>query len=340
MRIGVVVSCYRQGRFLGRAVAALERALAGEDWRGVLELAAPPQEPLPPLSGRWHVVSSYDPLTGRPTRPLTPGAGRMAGLAACEGDWVFFVDSDMELDISWVQAAIATARREPGLAGIGGRIEEWFADGRGERPGKHDLYGTGDSDRAVGYLGNVAFYRRQALESAGGYDVGLSSEEDFELGMRLRAPGLEIRSLGMRAGRHWSAPRPSFRELSRRWRTGLCFGQGQVLRLYLGRRGFSTLLLRQWLYVAAMGMWALGLAALAAWLASGDARALALWALAPLGVLVFMTIRKGSPRLALHSLLTWTLNGLGMVVGLFRPPRAAGPAAPVVPSPGTGGTAC
>lgn len=325
MRIGVVVSCYRQERFLARSVAALERALEGEDWQGVLESVAPSDEPPPRLSERWQVISSFDPVTQRPLRPLTPGAGRMLGFAACGGDWVLFVDSDMELDPAWVRALLATAAREPGLAGIGGRIEEWFVDGSLERPGQHDLYGTGDRDRAVGYFGNVACYRREALAAVGGYDVRLSSDEDFELGMRLGWLGLELRSLGMRAGRHWSAPRPSFPELARRWRTGLCFGQGQVLRLYSGRRGFGTLLLRQWLYIVTLGMWALGLIALAAWLGSGDPGLLARWALLPLAVLALMTVRKRSPRRALLSLLTWTLNGLGMLVGLTRPPRALRP---------------
>ena len=340
MRIGVVVSCYRQERFLARTVAAIERALEGEDWQGVLEFAAPSDEPLPPRSGCWQVISSFDPATRRPLRPLTPGAGRMLGFAACGGDWVLFADSDMELDAPWVRAILATAAREPGLAGLGGRIEEWFVDGPRERPGKHDMYGTGDRDRAVGYFGNVAFYRRAALVAAGGYDARLNSDEDFELGMRLRWLGFELRSLGMRAGRHWSAPRPSFPELSRRWRTGLLFGQGQVLRLYLGRRGFGTLLGRQWLYIATLGIWSLGVAALVAWLASGDSGLLARWAVLPLAVLVLMTVRKRSPRLAVHSLLTWTLHGFGMLVGMTRLPRAARPAGAAAPGLGGGEAAC
>ncbi len=331
----MVVSCYRQERFLARTVAALERALEGRDWQGVLEFALPPGEALPPRGGRWRVLVSHDAAAGRTTRPLTPGGGRMAGFRACGGEWVLFVDSDMELDRAWVDAAVATAEREPGLGGLGGRIEEWFVDGSGERPGKRDLYGTGDTDHPVDYFGNVAFYRRAALEAVGGYDERLCSDEDFELGMRMRWRGLELRALGLRAGRHWSAPRPSFPELGRRWRTGLFYGQGQVLRLYLGRRGFGTLLHRQGLYVLATGMWGLGLLALAAWLLTGDARPFAGWLVAPLGALALMTAKKRSPRLALHSLLSWTMLGLGMVAGLFRPlpagvsgPRPAGEGAP------------
>ena len=327
-RVGVVISCYRQERFLPRTVAAIEAALAGEDWRGVLELAVHSETPLPPLSERWQVVSAFDRATGRPGRPLTPGAGRMLGFAHCGGDWVLFADSDIEVEAAWVRAALALTAREPALAAVFGRIEEWFLDGAGERPGLRDMYHTGDTDRAVDYLAAVALYRRAALEAVGGYDPRLNSDEDFELGLRMKQHGLAMRSLGMLAARHWSAPRPNLPELGRRWRTGICFGQGQVLRLYLGRRGFGVLFRRQWLYVAALAMWGLGLAALAIGIATGRAGLLAWWALLPLAVLAFMGLRKRSMRLAALSLATWTVQGLGMIVGWFRLPAGAQPLAP------------
>jgi glycosyltransferase involved in cell wall biosynthesis len=231
VKLGVVVPCYRQERFLPRTVAALERALAGCEWRGALVLAAPSAVALPALSDRWSVISP--PVM----RPLTPGAARMLGCAACGGDWVLFPDADVEVDAAWLDAALAAAAQTPALAGIGGRLEEWIVDDGRERAGTRDMYRVGESERAVGYLATLAFYRRDALIAAGGYEARLNSEEDFELGMRLSALGLELRSLGMRAARHWSGPRPSFSELARRWSAGLCFGTGQVLRLYLGRPG-------------------------------------------------------------------------------------------------------
>ncbi len=317
MRLGVVVPCYRQERFLPRTVAAIERALAGRDWQGALVLVSPVHERVPALSQHWKVISPPVP------RPLTPGAARMLGFAACGGDWVLFADADVEIDAAWAAAAIEAAAREPALAGIGGRLEEWFMAGGRERPGARDMHGVGESARAAGYLTTPAFYRRDALIAAGGYEARLNSEEDFELGLRLSGLGLELRSLGLRAARHWSAPRPSLGELARRWRTGLCFGPGQVLRLYLGRRGFGTLLMRQRLYLAALAMWTLGAAALAAWRVAGDARPLLLWLAIPLTVVGLMSARKGSLRLGTLAVLTWTLQGLGLLVGLFRVPGRA-----------------
>src|SRR6185436_1866281 len=116
------------------------------------------------------------------------------------------------------------------------------------------------------YLATLAFYRREALLEAGGYDPRLSSEEDFELDLRLQRLRWEIRALAPLAAKHWSAPRPSLGELGQSWATGLCFGQSQVLRLYLGRPEFAALLKRQTLNLATLAMWIAKLAALVLWL--------------------------------------------------------------------------
>src|SRR6185436_4428381 len=255
--LGVVVPCYRQQKYLARTLAAIEAALEGREWRGAIVLAAAGGGPMPPLGHRWQLIAP--PVA----RPLTPGASRMLGLAAIEAAWVLFVDADVEVDAAWVAEALGVIERQPSLAGIWGRVEEWFATDDRITPGSKDMFQVGDTERAVEYMTTPVFYRRAALLDAGGYDPRLRSEEDFELGLRFGQLGHRLISLGRLAGRHWSAPRPSFGELTRRWSSGLCFGSGQVLRLYAGRPGFYRLLRRQSLYLATLAMWALGLPAAA-----------------------------------------------------------------------------
>ncbi|MCC6349770.1 MAG: glycosyltransferase [Candidatus Eisenbacteria bacterium] len=310
MNLGVVIPCYRQERFLPRTLAALEHALKDRSWSGALVLADPGGSgALPELSPHWTVVRAGS------DRPLTPGAARNAGLARCAPPWVLFVDADVEVNASWLERALhEAASADAGLAGLWARLEEWFTDGPGERPGAPDLYRIGDAPRECDYLATLALYRTEALRATGAYDARLRSEEDFELGLRLRTAGFRLRSTGGLAGRHWSAPRPSFGEIGRRWRSGLCFGQGQVLRLYLGRAGLGSHLRRQAHYLAMLAVW---LAAPLAW-AAGGAKGLAFWSLVPLGLLLLMTLRKRSARLAVHSLLTWSVNAAGLVVGFVR----------------------
>ena len=69
-----------------------------------------------------------------------------------------------------------------------------------------------------------------------------------------------------------------------------------------------------------MGMWGLGALALVASLLRGDPWPFGAWLALPGAVLAVMLARKRSVFLAVHSVLTWTLNGAGMVVGLVAPP--------------------
>ena len=311
MSLGVVVPCHRQEAYLPRTLRALEDALAGEAWEGVLVQSAPGAAP-PAAARGWKVIAP--PVSW----PLTPGGSRMLGFAACGGDLVLFVDADIEVDAAWVRAALERARGPAAPGGVWGRIEEWFVDGARERPGEPDLLRAGSGEREVGYMSGVALYRRDALLAAGGFDARLSSEEDFELGLRLTRNGVRLTLLDMRAGRHWSAPRPSLAEVLRRWRGGLFYGQGQVLRLYLGRPGFAALLRRQGLYLATLLGWAAGaLALLTAALGRGLTPLAAWLALAALAYAGF-TLRKKSARVAGLSILTWTLQGAGLVFGFVR----------------------
>ena len=166
MTVGVVIPCHRHERFLPRTLAALERALEGRDWRGALVVASHDGDALPALSERWQVIV---PREASP-RPLTPGAARMVGFDACGGDWVLFVDADVEVDAEWVKAALAIVARHPELGGLWGRLEEWFVDGSSERPGSPDMYGVGDRECPTAYMATFACYRRAALLAAGGYD--------------------------------------------------------------------------------------------------------------------------------------------------------------------------
>lgn len=312
MKIGVVVPCYRQEHWLSRTLPAIERALAAHEWRGALVVHGGRE--LPSAGDRWRVLSPPA------FPPMTPGGARMLGLAAVPGDWVLFVDADTEVDADWVARALAATGHDDQVAGYGGRIAEWVVDGSAEGPGSPDLNRVGDDPREIGMLTTPALYRRSMLLEVGGYDARLNAEEDFELGLRVAQAGHRLRLLRGPAGRHFNEPRPSLAELARRWSTGLAFGPGQALRLYFGRPGFSQLLERQKLPLSALALWTFGVFALIQ-AAGGDQTPLLLWLTGLIGVLALMIVRKRSVRLAIHSLLTWTVNGAGLVVGFFNLPR-------------------
>ncbi len=319
MTLGVVVPCHRQEALLPRTVAALERALAGHAWRGVVVLGGRDDAaaPRPAFGPAWRVLAPPAGVAG------TPGAARMLGFAAVEGEWTLFVDADTEVDAGWVARALAAAPADPRVAGYGGRLEERVYAGGRDWAGSSDLNRVGDAERDVELLTTPALYRREALLAVGGYDPRLGAEEDFELGLRLAGAGWRLRLLAGPAARHWNPPRPSLAELARRWEFGLTFGPGEALRLYLGRPGFGALLRRQWLPIAALAVWLAGVVALVAAASGAGVTPLAGWLAALALIVALLAARKRSLRLALLGWLTWSANGLGVLVGFARPPRRA-----------------
>ena len=313
MRLGAVIPCFRQERFLPRTLAALERALAGVPWQGVVVVSGGAPDVVT-AGASWRLLCP--PAGAAPT----PGGARMLGCAAVEGELVLFVDADTEVDADWVARALARAAEPSRVAGWGGRLEERVIDGVRDWAGVPDLNHTGDAERDVELLTTPVLYRRDALLAVGGYDPRLAAEEDFELALRFRAAGWTLRVLPGPAARHWNGPRPSVAELRRRWAHGLVFGPGQALRLYLGRRGFARLLWRQRLMLATLAFWTWGGAAALAVVLGAGPLALRAWALALLALLAALAVRKRSLRLAAYALLAWTVNGLGVVIGFLRGP--------------------
>ena len=249
-----------------------------------------------------------------PHASRTPGAARNAGAILAEAEYLLFLDGDIVLEEGFLGRAVAHLDGDPRCAGFGGRLDErhWL---RGRQVGgATDLYQVGGGG-PVTVLGALWVCRRSAFEEVGRFDPDLPSEEDYELSLRLRLAGYTLWAEPRLAGYHDCAPRPSFGELARRWRSGLYAGQGLALRKYWGRPGFGELVSRQKFFLAALLAWAIGLVALGAALA-GKPWPLFAWSGVAVGAWLLMSLRKRSPRLGLMSLLTWSVQGVALLRSL------------------------
>jgi hypothetical protein len=246
-----------------------------------------------------------------PGEPRTPGGNRNRGAEGAETEWLCLLDGDIELEEGFLARGLALLERRPEVAGFAGHLDErhWRA-GR-VVGGDRDLYriGPGGETRV---LGAAWLCRRQAFEEVGGFDPALPAEEDFEICVRLRRAGWKLWTESEVMGWHDCAPRPSFTELVRRWKSGLYAGQGLALRRAWGKPEFGELLARQWPFLIALGYFAAALVLLGAALA-GEPLPLAAWAAVGLAGLVGMSLRKRSLRLGFMSLLTWTVQGVALV---------------------------
>lgn len=254
-------------------------------------------------------------LTPDASWPNTPGAHRNLGALGAEAEWILFADGDVIVEPAFVAEAIALLLARPEVVGVGGRIHErqW----QGDRLVREvpDLHRSG-AGGVVEMLAAAWVARRAAFEAVGGFDPRLPAEEDMELCVRLAARGDTLVALDQRAAYHDCAPRPSWAEIRRRFRSGLFAGQGLLLRYSWGTPFFARHLWRQRLFLAMLLYAALGVG-LAWWVILTRApMAQAIftgWEVSVLALWLVMSARKRSLSLGGLAIVTWLALGAGIV---------------------------
>jgi hypothetical protein len=300
VELAAVVVAHDSAVWLEGTLTALERELG--PWPGaprVLVDAASSDDTAGRARARGWRVIELDPLgaTGA-------GAAREAARQGVVARNLLMVDADVVVEEGFVARALARLREDVGLAGVGGALR--FDEGRGAP------VSMGPGEESAELLAALALYRTDALERAGGFVPWLDSEEDADLGLRLRRAGgrlVRIRPGGI----HRSGPRGGLSETFRRYEQGLYLGQGQVLRLRWGSDLWDATVQRQWLYLGVLVFW-LG-ALINPWF----------WPLLPLllvGAVVALALRKGSASGGFTSLVTWHVMAAGLLRGWILPPRA------------------
>jgi glycosyltransferase involved in cell wall biosynthesis len=148
----------------------------------------------------------FDIVTLDTTRGFTAARARNAGLERLSGrslDFVQMVDGDCELDVGWVDAALAAFAGESDLAVVFGRRRERF-------PARSIYNRLCDEewDVPVGEArscGGDALFRMAPLLAAGGYNGEIIAGEEPDLCLRLRQQGWRIRRIDAEMTRHDAA---------------------------------------------------------------------------------------------------------------------------------------
>jgi len=253
------------------------------------------------------------------------GVSQQLGYQHSRGEYVYLLDGDMELDANFLQRAIKLLDCEHSVAGVGGYIREMRIENHEfEHRSRRLIRGRRTHPAEVGYLNGGGLYRRAAVEDVRYLsDRNLHANEEYDLGVRLRAKGWRIIRLESHAADHYGHAMTSYRLLLHRATTGYILGSGEVLRAAIDGGYLRNVLvelrpLRA--YGFAVALWVLAL--LTPLLPQSRA-----WGLAALFVLcalpiAAMTLRHRSFKLGLYSVVVWHVQGLGLIRGLFRKRRA------------------
>jgi len=250
------------------------------------------------------------------------GAGVELGFRHARGEFVYFLDGDMEIVTGFFTEALQALAADPQLAGVGGAVMDTQVNNAIDR--------VRINNKAVSrsgpchWLEGGGLYRLSAIAAAGGYaaDRNLKGYEEAELGMRLEAVGWRLHRLARVAVTHTGHSLGTWALLARHWRSRRAMSGGVLLRGAIGRAWLPRAC-RMLLHPLAVTLW-WGTLPLLLVLAptSFQGAVIAGWLAAFPLVFVALAIHKQDLHHAVISIATWHYGALATAIGLFSPRRS------------------
>ncbi|MEY2513471.1 MAG: hypothetical protein QOJ89_829 [bacterium] len=251
-------------------------------------------------------------------QPLTAAAGRYVGYHRTTGDFVLFLDGDMELCPGWLAQALDVLESSPDVAVISGEILDLpIAGGDDSKPALVERVAVAAT---IPYTAGAAIHRRAVLDDVGTFNPYLRSDEEPELCIRVRHAGHRIVRLDLPLAYHYTDPPGALSTVVGRWRRGLYLGAGQAIRHNL-HSGLGCSYVRERGYGIAPGVGlTAGFAALLRSVATRRWRPFGLWTILVSGVIAADVLRRRSVERTLHSLLERLLILDGTIRGFVAKP--------------------
>jgi glycosyltransferase involved in cell wall biosynthesis len=293
-RVSIVIPMYNEARHIGRTLLAAREAARQAQLECELIVVDNGSDDHGPrianeLGARVLIVPG-----------VHIGALRNRGAAVASGEWLAFIDADIEMPVDWLTLLVEMEGRQGDVLGLDldtpGQAP-WFAQAwqrRSQRPGTRPLH-------RVQWLPSAnLLMRRTWFEQVGGFDESLRTGEDKDFSLRLREAGAQLLLVNESLALHWGYE-GSWRE----WMSKELWRQGSHWQL-LRSHGASLRLLR--FPALSVGIWGLDLLALVALLQGQPRPALMLLLIATLPALL-LSLRQSQrdPRLTLQ---LWALHGM------------------------------
>lgn len=242
------------------------------------------------------------------------GIGPQLGYQVCQGEFIYVLDGDMELEPTFIPTALRLMAKDSKLAGVAGQIDEqsdasYQFRGRKRRDAKN-------TTQTTKWLDMGGLYRRSAVEGSGYLsNRNLHAYEEMELGLRLHSAGWRLQRLDIVSVKHFGWDEQSFTLLKRRWRSRYIDGPGEILRASLGKPWFTSVAKAQKHVFAGLAIWALLIASVLALTYSAIPLISTLILL--IALVAARAMRAGSIKDALFGQLVWQVTALSSIRGFF-----------------------
>ncbi len=184
-RVSVIVPAYNVGRFLGAALASIERQQHPD-----LELIVVDDGSTDDTAA---VIAACPVVTIALRQPNAgPSRARNRGIAAATGEHIAFLDGDDLWPDGRLDRQLAALDARPDVDGVLGRIQYVATDGGRiprlpyEDPRLHTIVAPSVA---------AGLFRRRSFERVGPFDEELRSSEDLDWLLRASEAGLDLRVL-------------------------------------------------------------------------------------------------------------------------------------------------
>lgn len=320
VKVSVVIKALNEESNISRAIESSLKAVAPYGGEVVVADSG--------STDRTVEIAAAFPVTvvrlGRPEERCC-GISPQLGYQHSRGEYVYLLDGDMDLDAVFVDRAVKLLDSDPGVAGVGGYIGEMrITNFEFERRSRALEHHRPTQPVVIGHLAGGGLYRRTAINDVRYLsDRNLHSNEEYDLGVRLRSRGWRLIRLGDHAADHYAYTIGSYRLLLHRVKSGYILGAGELLRAAIDG-GYLTQVLRELRTIRAPGfavaLWgATLLCLLVTWNWWWSLDMLAASAVLPV---LGMTLRRRSLTRGVYSVLLWHVHGFGLVRGLLRRRRS------------------
>jgi glycosyltransferase involved in cell wall biosynthesis len=232
-RISIVIPMFNEARHIGRTLLAAQKAAHAANVECeliVVDNGSSDQGP--------HIARQFGAqvlmLPG-----LLIGALRNRGTAIATGEWLAFIDADIEMPESWLKPLFdieASGQADVFALDLHTPAEApWYATAWQRRT----LRVSSQASNAVDWLPSAnLLMRRRWFDKVGGFNESLRTGEDKEFTLRLHEQGARLLSINDNVALHWG-----YEMNWREWMGKEMWRQGSHLQL-LRTHGFSLRLLR------------------------------------------------------------------------------------------------
>ena len=309
-RISIVIPMYNEARHIGRTLLAAQKAAHAADVECELIVVDNGSSDEGPQIARQFGAQVLV-MPG-----LLIGALRNRGTAIATGEWLAFIDADIEMPEDWLTQLFALEAE--GQADIFGldlhtpAAAPWYATAWQRRT----LRPTTHTSHVVDWLPSAnLLMRKRWFDKVGGFNETLRTGEDKEFTLRLREHGARLLSINESVALHWG-----YEMNWREWMGKELWRQGSHLQL-LRTHGPSLRLLRfPLLSMAAWGIDFLAISALLDGFPHHGLLMLLLTVLPALGLSLRQSAKHHDMRLTLQLWgLHWVrlhLAGAGFILSL------------------------